>query len=140
LSNKISEKDKKDWQDFISSKDKLPNKDLRKQNKLSFKTKSIDLHGYSLEQANKTIEKFIYSAFTEKINKLIVVTGKGLHSQNEKDPFVSKDLSILKYSVPEFIDNNLNLMNMIDEIRDADIEDGGSGAFYIFLKKNKSIK
>ena len=140
MSNKISEKDKKDWQDFISSKDKLPNKDLRKQNKLSFKTKAIDLHGYSLEQANKTIEKFIYSAFTEKINKLIVVTGKGLHSQNEKDPFVSKDLSILKYSVPEFIDNNLNLMNMIDEIRDADIEDGGSGAFYIFLKKNKSIK
>ena len=140
MSNKISEKDKKDWQDFISSKDKLPNKDLRKQNKLSFKTKSIDLHGYSLEQANKTIEKFIYSAFTEKINKLIVVTGKGLHSQNEKDPFVSKDLSILKYSVPEFIDNNLNLMNMIDEIRDADIEDGGSGAFYIFLKKNKFTK
>ena len=68
------------------------------------------------------------------------MTGKGIHSQNEKDPFVSKDLSILKYSVPEFIDNNLNLMNMIDEIRDADIEDGGSGAFYIFLKKNKSIK
>jgi|TARA_B100001093_G_scaffold224653_1_gene215248 DNA-nicking Smr family endonuclease len=140
LSNKISDKDKKDWQDFVSSKDKLSNKDLRKQNNLSFKTKSIDLHGYSLEQANKTIEKFIYSAFEEKINKLIVVTGKGLHSQNEKDPFVSKDLSILKYSVPKFIGNNLNLMNMINEIKDADIEDGGSGAFYIFLKKNKSIK
>ena len=140
MSNKISDKDKKDWQDFVSSKDKLPNKDLRKQNNLSFKTKSIDLHGYSLEQANKTIEKFIYFAFEEKINKLIVVTGKGLHSQNEKDPFVSKDLSILKYSVPEFIGNNLDLMNMINEIKDADIEDGGSGAFYIFLKKNKSIK
>ena len=140
MSNKISDKDKKDWQDFVSSKDKLSNKDLRKQNNLSFKTKSIDLHGYSLEQANKTIEKFIYSAFEEKINKLIVVTGKGLHSQNEKDPFVSKDLSILKYSVPKFIGNNLNLMNMINEIKDADIEDGGSGAFYIFLKKNKSIK
>ena len=140
MSNKISDKDKKDWQDFVCSKDKLPNKDLRKQNNLSFKTKSIDLHGYSLEQANKTIEKFIYSAFEEKINKLIVVTGKGLHSQNEKDPFVSKDLSILKYSVPEFIGNDLNLMNMINEIKDADIEDGGSGAFYIFLKKNKSIK
>ena len=137
MSNKISDKDKKDWQDFVSSKDKLSNKDLRKQNNLSFKTKSIDLHGYSLEQANKTIEKFIYSAFEEKINKLIVVTGKGLHSQNEKDPFVSKDLSILKYSVPKFIGNNLNLMNMINEIKDADIEDGGSGAFYIFLKKNK---
>ena len=140
MNDKISDKDEKDWQDFISSKDKLPNKDLRKQNKLSFKTKSIDLHGYSLEQANKTIEKFIYSAFTEKINKLIVVTGKGLHSQNEKDPYVSKNLSILKYSVPEFISNNQSLMKIIYEMKDAKIEDGGEGAFYILLKKHKSIK
>jgi DNA-nicking Smr family endonuclease len=68
------------------------------------------------------------------------VTGKGLHSQNEKDPYVSKELSILKYSVPEFISKNRNLMNIIQEITDANIEDGGEGAFYIFLKKNKSIK
>ena len=79
-------------------------------------------------------------SFREKINKLIVITGKGLHSQNEKDPYVSKDLSILKYSVPEFIENNKSLMNIINEIKDASIEDGGSGAFYIFLKKNKTIK
>jgi DNA-nicking Smr family endonuclease len=140
LTNKISDKDKEDWQNFISNKDKLPNKDLRNQNRLSFKTKSIDLHGYTLEQANRKIEDFIYSAFAEKVNKLIVVTGKGLHSQNENDPYVSKDLSILKYSVPEFIENNKNLMNVINEIKDASIEDGGKGAFYIFLKKNKSIK
>ena len=140
MTNKISDKDKEDSQNFISNKDKLPNKDLRKQNRLSFKTKSIDLHGYTLEQANRKIEDFIYSAFAEKVNKLIVVTGKGLHSQNEKDPYVSKDLSILKYSVPEFIENNKNLMNVINEIKDASIEDGGKGAFYIFLKKNKSIK
>ena len=140
MTNKISDKDKEDWQNFISNKDKLPNKDLRKQNRLSFKTKSIDLHGYTLEQANRKIEDFIYSAFAEKVNKLIVVTGKGLHSQNEKDPYVSKDLSILKHSVPEFIENNKNLMNVINEIKDASIEDGGKGAFYIFLKKNKSIK
>ena len=140
MTNKISDKDKEDWQNFISNKDKIPNKDLRKQNRLSFKTKSIDLHGYTLEQANRKIEDFIYSAFAEKVNKLIVVTGKGLHSQNEKDPYVSKDLSILKYSVPEFIENNKNLMNVINEIKDASIEDGGKGAFYIFLKKNKSIK
>ena len=140
MTNKISDKDKEDWQNFISNEDKLPNKDLRKQNRLSFKTKSIDLHGYTLEQANRKIEDFIYSAFAEKVNKLIVVTGKGLHSQNENDPYVSKDLSILKYSVPEFIENNKNLMNVINEIKDASIEDGGKGAFYIFLKKNKSIK
>ena len=140
MSDDFPNKDNKDWQDFISSKEKLPNKDTGYQKISKLKTKSIDLHGYTLDQANKTIEKFIYNSFSEKINKLIVVTGKGLHSQNEKDPYVSQDLSILKYSVPEFISTNKNLMNLIHEIRDAKIKDGGSGAFYIFLKKNKSTE
>ena len=140
MNNDISEKDKKDWENFISSDEQLPNKDFKLSKQKSFKVKSIDLHGYTLEEANKTIEEFIYQSFREKINKLIVVTGKGLHSQNEKDPYVSKDLSILKYSVPEFIESNKSLMNIINEIKDASIEDGGSGAFYIFLKKNKPIK
>ena len=81
------------------------------------------------------IEEFIQESFAEKINKIIVVTGKGLHSQSDKDPYVSKDLSILKYSIPEFISKNKNLMNIIYEMQDAKIEDGGSGAFYVFLKK-----
>ena len=136
MSNNILDKDKKDWQDFISNKEKLPNKDLKYQKKPILKIRSIDLHGYSLEQANKIIEEYIYKSYSEKINKLIVVTGKGLHSQNEKDPYVSKDLSILKYSVPEFILNNKGLMSIIYDIQDAKIEDGGGGAFYIFLKKN----
>ena len=140
MSNDISEKDKKDWENFISSDVQLPNKDLKLSKEKAFKVKSIDLHGYTLEEANNSIEKFILESFRKKINKLIVVTGKGLHSQNEKDPYVSKNLSILKYSVPEFIENNKGLMNIINEIKDASIEDGGSGAFYIFLKKNKSIK
>ena len=137
MDDKISDKDKKDWDNFISSNETLPNKDLRTQNKIQFKTRSIDLHGYTLDQANKIIEKFISQAFTEKVSKLIVVTGKGIHSDNEKNPYVSKDLSILKYSVPEFISNNKILMEMIYDIQDAKIEDGGSGAFYIHLKKNK---
>ena len=136
MSNNILDKNKKDWQDFISNKEKLPNKDLKYQKKKIFKIRSIDLHGYSLEQANKIIEDYIHKSYSEKINKLIVVTGKGLHSQNEKDPYVSKDLSILKYSVPEFISNNKGLMSIIYDIQDAKIEDGGAGAFYIFLKKN----
>ena len=140
MSNDISEKDKKDWENFISSDEELPNKDFKSPNQKFFKVKSIDLHGYTLEEANNAIEKFIHKSFREKINKLIVVTGKGLHSQNEKDPYVSKDLSILKYSVPEFIENNKSLMNIINDIKDANIEDGGSGAFYIYLKKNKTIK
>ena len=140
MSNNISDKDKKDWEEFIKNNDKLPNKDLKHQEKKKFKTRSIDLHGYTLDQANKTIENFINKAFLENINKLVVVTGKGLHSKNEKDPYVSKDLSILKYSVPEFILNNQNLSKLIYEIKDAKIEDGGSGAFYIFLKKKKFTK
>jgi DNA-nicking Smr family endonuclease len=140
LTDNISEKDKKDWENFLSKNEKLPNKDIKIDKKISFKTRLIDLHGYNLEEANKLIEDFIIKSYQEKINKLIVVTGKGIHSQNEKDPYVSKDLSILKYSVPEFISNNENLMKIIYEISDANIEDGGSGAFYIFLKKNKAIK
>jgi len=140
LNDKISDKDKKDWQNFISSKDKLPNKDFKIKTGNTTKIRSIDLHGYTLEEANKAIEEFIIKSFEEKINKLIVVTGKGIHSDVERDPYVSKDLSILKYSVPEFISNNQNLNNLILEITDAKIEDGGSGAFYIFLKKNKSTK
>ncbi len=134
MTNNISDKDKKDWANFLSSKEKLPNKDLKLKEKTFLKTKSIDLHGYTLEQANKLIEDFIIKSYKESINKLIVVTGKGLHSQNKKNPFVSKDLSILKYSVPEFIKNNESLMNVIKEIKNAKMEDGGDGAFYIFLK------
>ena len=140
MNDKISDKDKKDWQNFILSKDKLPNKDFKIKTDNSTKIRSIDLHGYTLEEANKAIEEFIIKSFEEKVNKLIVVTGKGIHSDVERDPYVSKDLSILKYSVPEFISNNQNLNNLINEITDAKIEDGGSGAFYIFLKKNKSTK
>ena len=135
MNDNISDKDKKDWENFISKNEKLPNKDIKVDKKLTFKIRSIDLHGYSLDQANKLIEDFIFKSYKEKINKLIVVTGKGIHSQNEKDPYVSKDLSILKYSVPEFISNNKNLMKIIYEMKDAKLEDGGGGAFYIFLKK-----
>ena len=138
MSNSISDKDKKDWNKFISSKDKLSNKDDESFKKKNFYfSKSIDLHGFTLDQANKYIEKFIIDSYSQGINKLIVVTGKGLHSQNEKDPYVSKEFGILKYSVPEFINNNKSLMNLVNEIKDAKIEDGGSGAFYIYLKKKK---
>ena len=137
MNDKISDKDKKDWDNFINNTEKLPNKDFKYQNEKIFKVRSIDLHGFTLDEANKAIEDFINKSFSENISKLIVVTGKGLHSENEKDPYVSKDLSILKYSVPEFISNNTSLMNIINEITDDKLEDGGEGAFYIFLKKNK---
>jgi len=137
LNYKISDKDKKDWENFLSNGKKLPDKDLKFSKKNNLKSKLIDLHGYNLDEANKVIEEFIYKSYEEKVNKLIIITGKGLHSENEKNPYVSKKLSILKYSVPEFILQNKNLMKIINEIKDAKIEDGGSGAFYIYLKKVK---
>ena len=135
MNDKISDKDKQAWDNFLSNDAKLPNKDFKPIQKEILKTKNIDLHGYTLQDANKTIQKFINNSYDNGVSKIIVVTGKGLHSNVEKDPYVSKDLSILKYSVPEFIENNTELMKKVFEIKDAEIEDGGSGAFYIFLKK-----
>ena len=137
MTNKISDKDKKDWENFVSSKETLPNKDNKSIKEKNFVTKSIDLHGCTLEEANNYIQEFINKSYEDNINKLIVVTGKGLHSNNEKNPYVSKELSILKYSVPEFIKKNIDLMKKISEIKSANIEDGGDGAFYIYLKRKK---
>ncbi len=137
---KISDKDKKDWKNFITNKEKIQNKDLLlKKVKRQILTKTIDLHGFTLQKANETIEKFINNCFEENISKIIVITGKGLRSKNISNPYVSKDLSILKYSVPEFIESNNNLIKKIIEITDAKIEDGGSGAFYIYLKNKFKI-
>ena len=139
MNSKISDKDKKDWKSFILSKNKIPNKDLKiTKNKIKKKIiKKIDLHGFSLENANKVIEEFITESFKEGVNKIIVITGKGLRSKNDENPYISKNLSILKYSVPEFIKSNINLMKIIKNINEADIEDGGKGAFYIYLKNFK---
>ena len=134
---KISEKDKKDWLNFLKSDEKLKNKDLDTNKNTSPNNKTIDLHGFTLEEANKKIEKIINDAYEKDVSKVIVVTGKGIHSNVEKDPYVSKDFSILKFSVPDYIENNSELMKKIIEIKDADKEDGGSGAFYIYLKRKK---
>ena len=137
----ISDKDKKDWENFLKNKEKIPNKDLvNKKNIRHEKIKKIDLHGYTIEEANKAVEQFIQKCFDENITKIIVITGKGLRSKNVENPYLSKDLSILKYSVPEFIESNISLTKMIIETTDAKIEDGGSGAFYIYLKNKFKIK
>ena len=136
MGNKISEKDKKTWNEFLSNDQKLPDKDNFQTETKVNKTRSLDLHGKTLDEANRVIENFIRKSYQEKVHKLIIVTGKGLHSKNEMDPYVSKDLGILKYSIPDFLKNNSELMKMISNISGASIADGGTGAFYIFLKKN----
>ena len=135
MTSNISDKDQKDWKNFLDKNEKLPNKDLEKKENKLYITKSLDLHGYTLDEANKKVESFIVDCFDQKVSKVIIVTGKGLHSQNDKDQYISKKFGILKNSVPDFIKNNSSLMKKIKTITDAKIEDGGSGAFYIFLKK-----
>jgi len=139
LNKKISDKDKKDWQDFIYNNDRLTDKDfnLNKNRNEKEITKTIDLHGFSLENANNIIEEFITKCFESNVSKIIVITGKGLRSKTNKNPYVSEDLSILKHSVPDFIKSRQNLMKIIKRIKEANIEEGGEGAFNIFLKKFK---
>ena len=138
---KNPDKDKQDWENFLNNKEKIPNKDsVHKKNIRYEKIKKIDLHGYTIEEANKAVEQFIQKCFDENVTKIIVITGKGLRSKNVENPYLSKDLSILKYSVPEFIESNISLTKMIIEITDAKIEDGGGGAFYIYLKNKFKIK
>jgi len=136
LNSKLTDKDKKDWKNFTSSRDKVPIKDvgINKKNIEENTERTIDLHGFSLENANKIIEGFINNSYQEGIKKVIVVTGKGTRSKTANNPYLSRDLSILKHSVPEFIKSNSRLMNKIKKISEANIEDGGSGAFYIYFK------
>ena len=133
MNKKLSNKDLKDWKNFIEGNEKIQNKDISK-NEIKFKKEAtIDLHGFSLEQANSTVEKFIIDCFEKKVLKLNIITGKGLRSKVDKNPYQSKDLGILKYSVPEFIKSNTDLMKIIKKIDDQ-INNKNSGFFSIFLK------
>ena len=135
MNSKISDKDKKDWETFLSNKESLPDKD-KHYKKIKKKNSTIlDLHGFSLTQANKKVENLINQSYEMGIRKLLIITGKGLHSENEKNPYVSKDFAILKHSVRDYIKNNKELMTKIISLSDAAIEDGGAGAFCINLKK-----
>ena len=135
---KISDKDKKDWLNFINNKEKLDNKDFfkEKKNKIQLE-KSIDLHGYTLDEANKTIHEFILSCYSSNVKKINVITGKGSRSKNKDNPYQSESLGILKYSVPEYIKSNHELKKVIKDIKQSDIEDISKGSFDIFLKRFK---
>ena len=134
MNKKLSKKDLKIWKDFIEGKEKLFNKDsINKDLKYRKKESTIDLHGFSLDQANNIIEKFITACFEKKIEKLNIITGKGLRSKVDQNPYQSKDLGILKYSVPEFIKSNSELMKIIKKIED-NTDDKNLGFFTLFLK------
>ena len=136
MKKKISEKDKRDWEDFITKKDKVEDKDNLLKQKTSYNDHmEIDLHGYSLEDANKKIFEFISECYEKKIISINIITGKGLRSKNTEDPYSSLDLGILKNSVPNFIKNNPELMNKIKSINFDEVVSKSKGNFNIYLKK-----
>ena len=137
MTNKLSDKDKKDWQKFLDSSEKLQSKDVDQVNNQIISERSIDLHGYTLEEANKKISKFIENCYVNKVKKINVITGKGMRSKNLDDPYQSTDLSILKYSVPEYVKNNSELMKKIIRIDFESVNSPSKGNFDIFLKTIK---
>ena len=137
MTNKLSDKDKKDWRNFINSSQKLQSKDLEKPYDRVILERSIDLHGFTLEEANKEISKFIENCYLNKVKKINVITGKGMRSKNINDPYQSSELSILKYSVPEYIKNNSDLMKKIIKIDFDSVDSPSKGNFDIILKSIK---
>ena len=137
MTNKLSDKDKKDWINFINSSEKLQSKDLEQPNDRAILERSIDLHGFTLEEANEEISKFIENCYLNKVKKINVITGKGMRSKNINDPYQSSELSILKYSVPEYIKNNSELMKKIIKIDFESVDSPSKGNFYIILKSIK---
>jgi len=137
----VSSKDKKDWADFTKQVGNISvtENDFLEENQQINKVRKLDLHGYSLDNANKVVKKFIIESFDKGYNKLLVVTGKGLRSKSYDNPYISENLSVLKNSVPEYIKNNENLNSIISKIIQADQQDGGEGAINIFLKNNKKF-
>ena len=137
MTNKLSDKDKKDWINFINSSEKLQSKDLEQSNDRAILERSIDLHGFTLEEANKEISKFIENCYLNKVKKINVITCKGMRSKNINDPYQSSELSILKYSVPEYIKNNSELMKKIIKIDFESVDSPSKGNFDIILKSIK---
>ena len=135
-------KDKEDWFAFTKQTENFYDKDADfiKQNTRINKIRKLDLHGFSLNEANKEVKKFIIESFQDGYKKLLIITGKGLKSKSHNNPYLSEKLNVLKYSVPEYITNNENLINKISKISKASLKDGGEGAIYIFLKNNKKFK
>ncbi len=136
---KITDKDKKDWIDFLNSNKKIDDKDIVYKTKISSKSISIDLHGFSLDEANKKIHNLIIHCYNNNTNKITIITGKGSRSKNKDNPYQSEKLSILKYSVPEFIKSNNELMKVMKSINQEDIESSSKGSFEIILKSNNKI-
>ena len=132
---KISKSDIDIWQDYIKNPTDIIDKDkVYKDNNLNIRTIKYDLHGYTLQAANQRVKELILSCVEKNIKEILLITGKGIHSNTDKDIYVSQNFSKLKYSVPEYIESDLDISKYILSIAQADKKDGGDGAIIIKLK------
>ena len=134
--NNLSKKDKQDWTDFLNKDSEIPNKDSQKNNiNLRSKRFKFDLHGYSIQNANSKIFEIVNSCYEKGVSKILIITGKGLHSKSKSNVYISEEFSKLRNTIPDFIKNNSEINSKIKFIREADQSLGGSGAILIKLKK-----
>tara|TARA_B110001452_G_scaffold209927_1_gene180287 strand:- start:338 stop:757 length:420 start_codon:yes stop_codon:yes gene_type:complete len=131
----LPDEDKKIWEDYTKSPSDIYDKEkentINSSRKVRFK---FDLHGFTLDEANQKVKEIILRCTKENFKEILLITGKGLHSTNDNDTYVSKNLSKLKFSVPNFIKNNTELNNCVFSISEAGLKDGGAGAILIKLK------
>ena len=138
-SSKPTDQDLKDWNSFINNISNIEDKDAPHDNILDNNQSQclfdirIDLHGFKMHEALEEVSQTIHHAMDKKLRKILFITGKGLHSNNEKDPYASKDLSLLRYAVPDHINNNFS-ENVI-KIEESPLKLGGSGSIIVLLKK-----
>ncbi len=137
----VTSKDKKDWTTFTKSIGNLYDKDEKVTQiaKDTNRVRKLDLHGFSLLDANKAVKNFIIESFELGCKKILVVTGKGLRSKIDKDPYRSSKMSTLKNSIPEYIKNDTDLAILVNKISTADQKDGGEGAINIYLKSQNKF-
>ena len=130
----LSQEDKKTWEDYIRDPSDIYDKDRNNQKSNRKERFKFDLHGFTLDEANKKVKEILLFCTENKYRELLLITGKGLHSTSDKDAYISKDLGKLKYSVPDFIKSDIELNKLIISINEAEVKDGGKGAILIKLK------
>ena len=131
----LSQKDKQTWEDYIKDPSDIYDKDKNIQKTFRKERFRFDLHGFTLDKANKKVKEILFFCVKNKYKELLLITGKGLHSTSDKDTYISKDFGKLKFSVPEFIRSDLETNNLIVSINEAEVKDGGEGAILIKLKR-----
>ena len=130
----LSQEDKKTWEDYIKDPSDIYDKEKNNQKTIRKKRFKFDLHGFTLDDANKKVKEILFFCIKSRYKELLLITGKGLHSTNDKETYISKDFGKLKYSVPEFIKSDPEINKLIVSINEAEVKDGGEGAILIKLR------